>query len=380
MAAPGFAEPTAADRLDTVQAAYRDSGELTYLAEVELASKDGRWETINATTYAVRWNPDAPSLRLDHPSFDLAWDGQELIAVSPELHDQALVVETPADATWAELTEAFPPLATMLPMPDLAIALAADPAAVIASSTAPTVEAPSDTELLIVGDHSVKLTVSAETGRVTAATTEVSGPSGAAFRATHTFRDAASGEAAQAVADRLADIEIAADDAVATNFEDWLNGPPPAQAARPANALEGAPAPDFTLATLDGDSVKLSDLAASVVVLDFWATWCPPCVAALPELQAYAEWAEAQGLPVEVFAVNLRENEQAVRNFLNQHNLSLTTLMDDGRVAELYGVTGIPQTVIIHDNTIAKVHVGFSPDYQDKLKSDTQAALAGPAN
>ncbi|MEO0588149.1 MAG: TlpA disulfide reductase family protein, partial [Planctomycetota bacterium] len=145
-----------------------------------------------------------------------------------------------------------------------------------------------------------------------------------------------------------------------------------------AHALAGTPAPDFTLNTLDGQPVTLTDLNASVVVLDFWATWCPPCVAALPELQAYADWAEAQGLPVEVFAVNLRENEPPVRQFLAQNNLSLTTLMDDGRVADLYGVSGIPQTVVIHNGTIAHIHIGFSPDYQDKLKRETQDLLAAP--
>ncbi|MEO0588526.1 MAG: hypothetical protein AAF078_12905, partial [Planctomycetota bacterium] len=224
-----FAVPASADatdRLADLQAAYRDPSAVTYTADVEFYSVDGRWETVNTTTYAVRWDPQGPDLRLSHPSFDLSWDGAELLATSSELRGRALIAETPADAEWAELVEAFPPLGTMLPLPDLALALAADPAAVIGDADTTTVEAEADAAVRITGEQTATLTPDPTTGRLSTAVTESSPAFGVPVRVTHTFAEAEEGDAAQAVADRLAPIETDPQAmAIAATFDDWINGP-----------------------------------------------------------------------------------------------------------------------------------------------------------
>src|SRR5688572_27978714 len=114
----------------------------------------------------------------------------------------------------------------------------------------------------------------------------------------------------------------------------------------PAMALEGKAAPDFKLTSLDGKPVSMADLKDSVVVLDFWATWCGPCRMSLPELQKVHEAGKGDGL--RVFAVNLREDEDDVKDFVKETKLSVPVLMDtDGKVAEKYLVQPIPQTVVI---------------------------------
>src|SRR5262245_19731165 len=70
-------------------------------------------------------------------------------------------------------------------------------------------------------------------------------------------------------------------------------------------ALQGKPAPKFGLATADGDAVDLSELKGRVVVLDFWASWCPPCMQALPMLHQVAKWASEEQLPVTVMTINV---------------------------------------------------------------------------
>ncbi len=148
---------------------------------------------------------------------------------------------------------------------------------------------------------------------------------------------------------------------------------------------EGDVAPDFTLSTLDDQEVTLSELCGSVVVLDFWATWCPPCRMALPKLQEFANWAEQEGVDVKVYAVDtwerVRGNDQKrqkVQQFWQRQGFTMPTLMDyDNTVAQAFEVEPIPHTVVIGpDGKIWKVHVGFNPGMVEVLKQETAQALA----
>jgi peroxiredoxin/outer membrane lipoprotein-sorting protein len=141
-----------------------------------------------------------------------------------------------------------------------------------------------------------------------------------------------------------------------------------------AKDLIGKPAPDFTLESADGQSVSLSDLKGKVVVLDFWATWCPPCVKSLPHLdQLYQQTA---GDRVRVFAVNLKEDDQQVHSFLQSKGLSLPVLMDrEGEVAQKFNIHAIPQTIVIgKDGSIRKVFVGAGGDTAEQIREEVEFA------
>lgn len=116
---------------------------------------------------------------------------------------------------------------------------------------------------------------------------------------------------------------------------------------------ERSAAPDFTLKDLDGNDVKLSDFRGKVVFLNFWATWCPYCVEEMPDLQKANDTLAKEGKAV-ILAVDVAENSEIVKKYVSDKKLSLKVLLDtDGRIADIYKVTGIPITFIINrDGTI----------------------------
>jgi thiol-disulfide isomerase/thioredoxin len=142
--------------------------------------------------------------------------------------------------------------------------------------------------------------------------------------------------------------------------------------------LVGTQAPLFSATLLDEQPFDLANhLGKSVVVLDFWATWCGPCRQALPTLAEVTARYKDKG--VEFFAVDIGETPDEVREFLSGSGLNLTVVMDrDGKISDLYQAQAIPQTVLIgKDGSIQAVHVGVSPDLEGQLTRELDALVAG---
>jgi peroxiredoxin len=141
--------------------------------------------------------------------------------------------------------------------------------------------------------------------------------------------------------------------------------------------LVGKPAPDFNLELLDGKRFHLAGSKGKVVVLDFWATWCGPCLQAMPQVERAT--AEFQNQDVRLVAVNLQETAEQVTALLARQKLTLTVALDrDGTVAEKYKAVAIPQTVIIdRDGKVARLFVGGGPNLEDRLRLALKSILAG---
>jgi len=126
--------------------------------------------------------------------------------------------------------------------------------------------------------------------------------------------------------------------------------PIPLAVSLPSDAdMINAPMIDFTLNTLTGTPVSLSDFAGRVVFLNFWATWCGPCEREIPALQEFTRQQAALPEGAIVLAVNMQENPEEVRNFLDARRVrSLLVLMDsEGTAADSYGVIQLPVTFVI---------------------------------
>lgn len=130
----------------------------------------------------------------------------------------------------------------------------------------------------------------------------------------------------------------------------------------------GTPAPEWTLKDSNDSSVSLAELRGSVVILDFWATWCGPCRAAMPHVQKIHEDYESKG--VRVFGLNCWERGDA-KAFMTQSKYTYGLLLDGDKVAEAYGVTGIPTFYIIdQEGKIAFAAVGMAQESALRSKID----------
>lgn len=125
---------------------------------------------------------------------------------------------------------------------------------------------------------------------------------------------------------------------------------PPTAAAADTGVTSGKTAPVFTLNDLAGAAVTAPQ-AGKVTVLNFWATWCPPCREEMPELQKFVR---ANGA-VAFYAVNIQEPAAKVQGFLDQHGYTMPVLLDSGgSVAQTYRVSAIPTTLVIGKDGIVK--------------------------
>jgi peroxiredoxin len=140
---------------------------------------------------------------------------------------------------------------------------------------------------------------------------------------------------------------------------------------------KGFLAPDFTLATLDGESVTLSDLRGQAVIVNVWASWCGPCRLEMPAFKkVYGEYKE-RGLVILAVNSTSQDTRASVEKFAAEFQLPFPIPLDaEGQVARLYRVSALPSTFFVgRDGVITRVVIG-GPLAESTLRAEVESLLA----
>lgn len=139
----------------------------------------------------------------------------------------------------------------------------------------------------------------------------------------------------------------------------------------------GAAAPDFTLADLHGNTVRLSTFRGQIVVLEFWATWCPPCKASVPALVNLHERYRGDGVIIIGISVDSGGNiAKKVEAFSADNHINYPVLLGSDDVARQYGVMSIPATFLIDkEGKLVESFTGYSENMEDELSSHIEKII-----
>ncbi|MEM7083304.1 MAG: TlpA disulfide reductase family protein [Pseudomonadota bacterium] len=134
-------------------------------------------------------------------------------------------------------------------------------------------------------------------------------------------------------------------------------------------------APDFTLKSLEGPNVKLSELRGDVVLINFWASWCGPCRQEMPLLEELSTQYAPMGFTM--LGVNVEEDSSAAKAMLDELGVSFPILFDnENSVSESYDVIAMPTTVVVdRDGKVQYVHHGYKPGDEGKYQDAIRRAI-----
>jgi peroxiredoxin len=126
----------------------------------------------------------------------------------------------------------------------------------------------------------------------------------------------------------------------------------------PGPTLQGSPAPNFALKNSEGETVRLSDYRGNLVFLNFWATWCGPCIDELPAMMEMNQ--TFAGRRFEMLGISFDTSWDEVNGYLDEHGFELSTVLDPSQsMRQEYRTTGVPETFLIDGNgTVLKKYIG----------------------
>lgn len=151
----------------------------------------------------------------------------------------------------------------------------------------------------------------------------------------------------------------------------------PVDASIPVEPKVGFRAPDFTLQTLNGETMRLSDLIGRPVVISYWTTWCVPCQTELPILQQLSQEFQAQGLMVVTVNAIDQDNVQDVQAVVSEKGMTMPVLLDQGnQFASTYGALFFPTTIFVDASGVIR-YIRLGDSSEADLRAKVENLLTG---
>lgn len=177
-------------------------------------------------------------------------------------------------------------------------------------------------------------------------------------------------------------LQLEQDERAVELLEEYLEVDPNAPRAQRAKQLIENPlaarvaiAPSFDVATLDGEFLALDELEGSVVLLDFWATWCKPCHFAVPGLRTLAK--KRDKVPFELISISTDSDEEALKRFIDENRMTWPQVWDEhGEIARDYGVRSYPTYLLInHEGVVVYRTSGWGERKDMEIRNEVNRAL-----
>lgn len=144
----------------------------------------------------------------------------------------------------------------------------------------------------------------------------------------------------------------------------------------PPSPREGFSAPDFTLDLLGGGQVTLSELRGQAVMINIWATWCPPCREEMPAIQTVYDDYKTQGLVVLAVNTTNQDSEADAAAFMDEYNLTFPVPLDrTGSVSQRYQLRGLPSTYFVDREGIIRTVVVGGPMSESFIRSNVEKII-----
>ncbi len=392
--APGEGDRTQQAREQLLQT-YQQTQTYQATVTITIAQKAGRLR--QSMDYLIAFDRPGNRLRVDRPDTLLVSDGSKLFFKADQVPGRHLSMTAPTRLDYDGL-QAIGPVLGGIDLPDLVLLLATDPWAVLGDGNPVTFSLDVPTEASADENTSEKksekvLRLKLADGRAWAL--HIDAQTNLLRQAVLVIDGAAMGQPSAGVVEVMVTMQVEkhnqpTDDKMFAFDTQGSQSFGTLQAMVQGGGGSGAnshatlnkPMPSVTLTTMEGQPVDLSKESARVVILDFWASWCGPCRVGLPLLEQVRDWAVAEKKPVVVYAVNVQENNDTIRRFVDQLGLKLPVLVDtQGAAARAFGVGGIPHTAVIVDGVVRAVKVGIPGNeaaqkaYVEQLKGEIRGYL-----
>ncbi len=379
---PVHAAPPGEQLMDKVTQAYQDIQQYDATVRLSMQQTQGRWTSAQEGDVYIALDRPGNRLLIDTPDQLLIADGKKVYFRHTQIPGKHLEISTVSPLTSEWITQHMPTLAFPSVPADLAFLLSPDPLAFISQGAAgdpatlpPEVDDPEKRPRIrsAIQAGTVTFTIDPATYLIDKAVVDVD-------------TAALGGKPGMTMA-YVMDVQVHSNDQALDKDRfvfDTINSIASpsmqhmmASGANAPHAMQDKDAPLLKLTALDGDDYDMADDDAKVIILDFWATFCPPCQPGLAELQQVYDWVQQEGLPVAIYAVNQGESAELARQYRDQFGLTIPVLLDQQYTAsQAYRVMALPETMVIANGKVQHAHIGYRPGVGEQMKAEIKALLA----